>query len=81
MEEGDIQKPLVTGRMVCSTIPEMLRERSQLEDDLSEIGCVGLFLRPWTLKNDRMIEEIIVGASNQYELIVRGRLGTWTDEV
>ncbi len=73
MAEGDIRKTLVIGRMVCPTILERLRERSQLEDDLSEIGCVGLFMRSWTVKNDQMIQELIVGASNQYELIVRGR--------
>ncbi len=81
MAEGDIRKTLVTGRMVCPTIPERLRERSQLEDDLSEIGCVGLFLQPWTVKNNRMIQELIVGASNQYKLTVRGRPSSWTDEV
>jgi hypothetical protein len=81
MAEGDIWKPLVMARMVYPTIPERLREQSQLEDDLSEIGCVDLFLRPWTLKNGRIIEELIVGASNQYELTMRGRPGTWTDEV
>src|SRR5664279_1579694 len=46
-----------------------------------EIGCVGLFMRPWTVKNDQMIQELVVGASNQYELTVRGRPQTWTDEV
>ncbi len=62
--------------MVCSTIPKRLREQSQLEDDLSEIGCIGLFLRSSIVKNDRMIQELIVGAPNQYELIVRGQPGT-----
>ncbi len=71
----------MTRRMVCPTISERLREWSQLEDDLSEIGCVSLFLRPWTVKNDRMIQEFIVGALNQYELTVKGQSGTWTDDV
>ncbi len=71
----------MTAQMVCPAIPKRLSEQSQLENDLSEIGCIGLFLRPWIVKNDRMIQELIVGASNQYELTVRGRLGTWTNEV
>jgi rRNA processing protein Krr1/Pno1 len=81
MASEEVRKPLVTGRMVCPAVPEREKDRIQLAEDLEVIGCAGLFRRPWIVKNDRMIQELVVGVSNQYQLTVRGRPVTWTDEL
>ena len=58
--------PLIL-RSVVPTIPKELGERAYLEEDLTRIGCIGLLNKPWTVKEEKMVRELIVGASNQYE--------------
>jgi hypothetical protein len=78
---AEIRKPSVTARMVCPTIPSDPATRQQLEEDLTHIGCIGLIRRPWNVKSDEMIQELVGGVPNQYELTVRGRPVSWTEEV
>ena len=70
MVEGS--KPRVRAWMVCPTISCDPTIRKELEEDLMCLGCVGLFWRPWNIKCDNMIDELINGAPNQYELTMRG---------
>ena len=64
-------------RSVVPATPKELGERSYLEEDLTMIGCIGLLSKPWTVKDERMVRELTIGAPNQYEGIVRARLETW----
>jgi len=72
MVEGSGHKHTVAVQMVCPTIPTDPNIEKQLEEDLMNIGCFGLILRPWTLKNEEMIHELLIGVPNQYKLTVRG---------
>ena len=47
----------VSLRNVALVIPEGERERGQLEQDLSNMGCNGLLDRPWALKSKKMVSE------------------------
>ena len=51
-----------------------------LEEDLTEIGCIGLISKPWTVKDEKMVQEILTGVPNQYDLIVREKSKIWTIE-
>ena len=68
--------PLIL-RSVVPAIPKEPGERAYLEEDLTRIRCIGLLSRPWTVKEEKMVRELIVGAPNQYEGTVRARPDTW----
>ena len=67
--------------MICPLIPADPDHRMQLEEDLDAIGCLGLLERPWCMKNESLIQELIFGAPNQYLLTLRGRPVSWMEEV
>jgi len=73
MAEGSGCKYTIAAQMVCPAIPMDPNIQKQLEEDLMNIGCFGLIQRLWTLKNEKMIQKLLIGAPNQYELIVKGR--------
>ena len=60
-------KTLLTLRSVVPAIPKEPGERAYLEEDLTKIGCIGLLSKPWTVKDERMVRELTIGAPNQYE--------------
>ena len=60
------KSPLIL-RSVVPAIPKEPGERAYLEEDLTKIGCIGLLNKPWTVKEEKMVRELIVGAPNQYE--------------
>ena len=68
--------PLIL-RSIVLAIPKEPGERAYLEEDLTRIGCIGLLNKPWTVKEEKMVRELIVGAPNQYEGTVRVRPETW----
>ena len=62
--EARTRKPATLARVVFLVIPIDLLLRRQLEEDLSQIGCLSLIDRPWTIKSDELIQELIDGAPN-----------------
>ena len=68
--------PLIL-RSVVLAIPKEPGERAYLEEDLTRIGCIGLLNKPWTVKEEKMVRELIVGAPNQYEGTIRARPETY----
>ena len=70
-------KTPLTLRSVVPAIPKEPGERAYLEEDLTRIGCIGLLSKPWTVKDERMVKELTIGAPNQYKGTVRARSETW----
>ena len=68
--------PLLLRSVVLAILKEP-GERAYLEEDLARIGCIGLLNKPWTVKDERMVRELILGAPNQYEGTVQARPETW----
>ena len=69
--------------MLHSVVPLILREpreRAHLEEDLTRIGCIGLISKPWTVKDKKMVREILTGIPNQYDLTIHSQPETWTME-
>ena len=58
-----VKMPL-TLRFVIPAIPKEPGERTHLEEDLTRIGCIGLLSKPWAVKDERMVRELIKGAPN-----------------
>ena len=71
------EKTPLTLRFVVPAIPKEPGERAYLEEDLTRIGCIGLLSKPWTVKDERMVRELTIGAPNHYEGTVQARPETW----
>ena len=56
-------------------------EYNELLGDLTAMGCRQLALKPWGFKDERMIREIMGGASNEFDNSLRGRPDQWTEDV
>ena len=51
-------------RSVVPAIAKEPGERAYLEEDLTRIGCIGLLNKPWTVNEEKVVKELIVGAPN-----------------
>jgi len=76
-----VDKQTVAARMISPIVPSDSAKREELLEDLRQIGWVGLLERLWNLRNDDLIQELILGVPNQYELTVRGQPGAWTNDI
>ena len=61
--------------LVVSRAP---KNHAKLEEDLKRIGCHELLTKSWNLKGENMVQELIVGVPNQYDLIMRAKPKKWT---
>ena len=52
-------------------VPKTPTARRELEEDLERIGCAGLLNKLWNIKDEGMVRELLEGAPNQFDHIVR----------
>ena len=45
----------------------------ELIDDLTRMRCQKLLARPWMLKDEAMVIELVEGPGNQWDHTIRGR--------
>lgn len=53
--EEEIPTTKAALRNLSPVILEDVKERADLVEDLSQIGCVGLIERPWRFKDEAMV--------------------------
>ena len=70
----------ITLRSVVPVISQEPREHAHLEEDLTKLRCIGLISKPWTVKDEKMVWEILMGVPNQYDITVCGQPETWSVE-
>ena len=58
-------------KSVTPIIPGRDEEKLQLVEDLTKMGCAGLILEPWALKNESMVQEFQGQCSNEQESTIR----------
>lgn len=74
-------KLVVMARLISPVILYNPNPRQKVEDDLTTMGCLRFIRRPWNIQGKEMIEELIYGILNQYELTIRGRWKAWSPEL
>ena len=52
---------------VVPAIPKEPKKRAYLKEDLTRIECIGWMSKPWLVKDEKMVRELVTGAPNQYE--------------
>ena len=68
---------LVSLKSVAPTIPKNDVEKDMLIEDLTTMGCEGLLLEPWALKNKAMVQEFQGKRSNEWEGTIRRLPEQW----
>ena len=76
-EKGSVNVQVSLKAMV-PVIPKTPIARRELEEDLTRIGCVGLLNKPWNIKDEGLVRELVEGVSNQFDHTVRCKPGKWT---
>ena len=51
-------------KALVRVVLKTLTGRWELEEDLERIGCVGLLNKPWSLKDEGLVRELVQGAPN-----------------
>ena len=72
-------KSLQLAILLWAIFPAILRAPKDCAvlEDLRRIDCVGLLKKPWNLKDEGMVWELIVEVPNQYDLMVRTKPENW----
>ena len=64
-------------KAVVPGIPKSMRDRELLEEDLQRIGCHGCMGRPWGLRMEDMVVELLGDKDNRWEGTVRQAPERW----
>ena len=65
-------------KAVVSGVPKSARDRELLEEDLRQIGCHGFMGRPWGLRMEDMVVELLGDKDNRWHGTVRQAPKKWT---
>ena len=76
-EKGSLNVQISLKAMV-PVIPKTPIARQELEEDLTRIRCVGLLNKPWNIKDEGLVRELVEGALNQFNHTVRCKPEKWT---
>ena len=65
-------------KAVVPGVSKSVKDRERLEEDLRRIGCHGFLDRPWGLRMEDMVEELLGDKDNRWHGTVRQALEKWT---
>jgi hypothetical protein len=67
-------------RKIVPEVPRDEVERGELLEDLQRMGCSGLLEKPWGFKDDRVVRELLDGATNEFDNTIRATPTRWTEK-
>ena len=76
-EKGSVNVQISLKALV-PIIPKTSTARRELEEDLTRIGCASLLNKPWNIKDEGMVRELVEGALNQFDHTVWCKSEKWT---
>ena len=65
-------------KAVVPGVPKSVRDRELLEEDLRRIGCHGFAGKPWGLRMEDLVVELLVSEDNRWDGTVRQAPEKWT---
>ena len=65
-------------KVVVPGVPKSAKDRELLEEDLQRIGCHGLMEKPWRLRMEEMVTELLGDKNNRWHGTVGQALEKWT---
>ena len=76
-----VELPSVSLKSINLVVPKDEMEKEQLLEDLTQMGCEGLFAEPWSLKSREMVQEFLQPRSNQWKETLRRDPDWWTADL
>ena len=74
----EIQEGLILAfRNVNLIVPTNAQDKLELEEDLRQMGCEGFMARPWSLKDEEMVVELLDDQTNEWKGTVQALLKEW----
>jgi hypothetical protein len=67
-------------RKIVAEVPREEVERGELLEDLQTMGCSGLLEKPWGFKDDRIVRELLDGATNEFDNTIQATPTRWTED-
>ena len=64
-------------KVVVPSIPKSMRDQDLLEEDLRRIGCHGFMGKPWGLRMEDMVVELLGDKDNRWDETVCQALEKW----
>ena len=68
----------ISFKVLVPVVPKTPTARRELEEDSERIGCAGLLNKPWNVKDEGLVRELVEGAPNQFNHTIWCRLEKWT---
>ena len=65
-------------KAVIPGMPKTVKDRELLEEDLQRIGCHGFLGKPWGLRMEDLVAELLGGKDNRWDGTVRQAPEKWT---
>ena len=65
-------------KALVPVVPKTPTTRRELEEDLERFGCTDLLNKPWNIKDEGLVRELVEGAPNQFDHTVRDKPEKWT---
>ena len=65
-------------KVVVPGMPKSVKDRELLEEDLQQIGCHGFIGKPWGLRMEEMVAELLGDKDNRWDGTVRQAPEKWT---
>ena len=75
---GTSKQGTVALKMVSPTVPKGADEKAMLDEDLTQMGCHGLLMRPWCIKYEKIVQELQRKQSNQWAGTIWRDPDLWT---
>ena len=72
------EKAVIKMKAVTPHFPESDLELVELQEDLDRMGYIQLLSKPWALKSEYMLREILVGGPYKFKTTLRARPSQWT---
>jgi hypothetical protein len=80
-EVDEVEQVPIPLKNVSPAIPKDNSELKELVEDLTRMGCEGLFSKPWNLRSEATLREFLFEKGNQWFRILRQDPEKWTAEV
>jgi hypothetical protein len=80
-EEDEVEQVPIPLKNMLHAIPKSESELKVLIEDLTRIGCEGFLAKPWNLRSEAILREILFERGNQWFRTIRQDPEKWTAEV
>ena len=68
-------------KVLSPAIPSTEREMQELIDDLTPMRCKGLLSRPWLLRDEAMVRELVEGRDSRWDNSISCHPTQWTTDM